>query len=83
MNLHTYICDQELFAIIKTGNLRLTLRDEVVLFDVLVEQEFVCWSQDVCSKWSWPQVNVAVRQLAINGSNRCSSIPLIAVGSCC
>lgn len=36
----THICSQKLFSIINTQDLSLTLRHKVVLFDVLLKQEF-------------------------------------------
>lgn len=37
----THVCNQMLFAVVDTVDLGFTLRDEVVLLDVLVEQQFL------------------------------------------
>ena len=49
----TYVCDQKLFTIIKTGNLGFTLRHKVVLFDVFLEQQFIYRTQDDNSNDIW------------------------------
>lgn len=40
-NDDTHVCNQMLFAIVHSGNLGFTLRHEVVLFDIFLEQKFL------------------------------------------